>query len=399
MKVELFDLPTTVLQDFEREMVGPTLAPTWTNERIVFVNTLLGGPVTSFTMEMIGTNLLMSPMHLDKSALSFGLSDGRTLPLVTFSDLNLSLFAAEGSTTFGAAMSTLAFSAALGIDDNGVFAAAYLQSNDTLIGSSAANFLYGGAGTDTITGGGGADYIHGGAGADTSVYREFAHSQYLTSRLADGTVRVATKDGTTDTNIAVETLQFDDGSMATSSLSYLPGFTEPTSGSTGTIYRFYNNRDKAFFYTSSVAERDMIIRESTDPAYTPDNGVWPYFYQGATFEQAHSSSGATSVFRFYNTKTGHHFFTTSVAERDMVQKESTDPNYGQPGVWPFVYEGVAFNAFADASHNDALPVFRFYSPTLDRHFFTGNAAEANEIKLTGLWTAEGIGYWGEVPGP
>ena len=33
---------------------------------------------------------------------------------------------------------------------------------------------------------------------------------------------------------------------------------------------------------------------------------------------------------------------------------------------------------------------------LDRHFYTGSEAEANEIQLTGQWNYEGIGFWGEV---
>ena len=104
------------------------------------------------------------------------------------------------------------------------------------------------------------------------------------------------------------------------------------------------------------------------------------------------------VYRFYNTKTGHHFFTTSAAERDMVQRESTDPAFGQPGLWPFNFEGTGYLAYADANHRDATPVYRFYSPSLDRHFFTASADEAAQVRLTGQWTDEGIGFWGEVSG-
>jgi hypothetical protein len=43
-------------------------------------------------------------------------------------------------------------------------------------------------------------------------------------------------------------------------------------------------------------------------------------------------------------------------------------------------------------------VFRFYSPSLNRHFFTASADEAQEIRLTGVWNDEGIGFYGEVPG-
>lgn len=279
------------------------------------------------------------------------------------------------------------------------FESRFLSGNDDIAGNSSANILTGGAGNDRISGGGGIDTIDGGTGTDVSVYRELPRSDYLTSRKSDGTVTVATRDGTTDQNVNVENIEFQDGTVATTSISYLPGFTAVPSTASGSVYRFYNSRDKAFFYTTNVEERDMIIRESTDPSYTPANGLWPYFYQGTTYEQAHSSSGSVPVFRFYNAKTGHHFFTTSTSERDLVLKESMDPNYGQPGLWPFNYEGEAFRAFTTATgHRDATPIYRFYSPSLDRHFFTGSSEEAAQIRLTGQWTDEGIGYFGEVSG-
>lgn len=293
---------------------------------------------------------------------------------------------------------TAARSLAAGLTVTASFVSKYLSGDDTLQGNGLANNFSAGAGNDRIIGGAGSDTIDGGAGTDTSVYRELPRADYLVTRQSNGTVFVATRDGTNDRNVNVENLEFSDGALATSSIAYQPGFTSVPSSAVQPVFRFYNSRDKAYFYTNSVAERDLIIRESTDASFNPANGVWPYFYQGTTFEQAHSSAGSVPVFRFYNTKTGHHFFTTSVAERDLVQKESTDPNFGQPGLWPFVYEGAGIQAFGDANHKDATPVFRFYSPTLDRHFFTGSADEAAQIRLTGQWNDEGIGFWGEISG-
>ena len=165
------------------------------------------------------------------------------------------------------------------------------------------------------------------------------------------------------------------------------------------VYRFYNAKDKAFFYTPAVAERDFVISQSTDPAFTPSDDLWPYFYQGSTFEQPHSSPGEVPVYRLYNRVTGHHFFTVKADERDFVLRQSTDPSY-TPDVplWPFNDEKVGFSAYADSSHIDAQPVFRFYSPSLDRHFFTARADEASEIRLTGLWNDEGIAFYGEHAG-
>jgi hypothetical protein len=267
---------------------------------------------------------------------------------------------------------------------------------DTILALAGNDQVHAGDGNDIIDGGPGADHIDGGNGIDVAVF-PLLRGDYLLSRDSHGVVTVADRFGTTDTLVNVETIRTASGDVATSSLSYLPGFTEaPTSATL--VYRFYNDRDKAFFYTSSVGERDMIIRESTDPSFTPENGIWPYFYQGATYETGHSSAGALPVYRFYNFVTGHHFFTTSEAERENVFRESTDPSFGAPGLWTYNFEGEAFKAYSGPNHTDALEVFRFYSPSLDRHFFTGSAEEAAEIRLTGIWNDEGTGYYGELPG-
>ncbi len=269
---------------------------------------------------------------------------------------------------------------------------------DTINALAGNDIVNAGAGDDTVDGGPGSDIINGGTGSDTALYGGL-RADYLLSRDSRGVVRVADKFGVMDTLTDVEFLRIGSETIATSTLRYQPETILPPSNDANLVFRFFNVRDSAYFYTSSVAERDFIIQQSTDPAFTPLEPVWPYYYQGSTFEQAHSSAGAVSVYRFYNRDTGHHFFTTSEAEREYVFRESTDPSFGVPGpVWPFNFEGVAYQAFTGSNHIDAQPVFRFYSPTLNRHFFTASADEAQEIRLTGVWNDEGIGYFGEVPG-
>ena len=266
---------------------------------------------------------------------------------------------------------------------------------DALAGNDIVNAL---GGDDRITGGPGFDVINGGSGSDTALYTGVA-GDYLLSRNSQGVVTVSDRFGVMDTLTEVEFLQIGSSVIPTSTLSYLPAVTVAPEGVSDLVFRFYNVRDKAFFYTPSVAERNEIIRESTDPSYKPETGQWPYFYQGTTFEQSHSSAGAMPVYRFWNYLTGHHFFTLSEAEKDYVLRESTDPSFNpETGLWPFNYEAVGFTAYGDPNHPGAQAVFRFYSPTLNRHFFTADVAEANEIRLTGVWNDEGVGYYGEVPG-
>ena len=278
--------------------------------------------------------------------------------------------------------------------------------NDVLVGNAGPDSINALAGNDSINafdgndlidGGPGIDFIDGGTGNDIALF-VLPRSEYLFSRQSTGVVLVQDKFGTLDTLVNVESVQTASGTVATATMAYLPTYDEAAASST-LVYRFYNDRDKAFFYTASVAERDLIIQQSTNPAHTPNEAMWPYFYQGATFEQGHTSAGTLPVYRFYNTATGHHFFTTSEAERQNVFNESTDPGYGAPGpLWSYNFEGVAFSAYGGPGHADSQTVFRFYSPSLDRHFFTASTEEAQQIRLTGVWNDEGVGFYGEMPG-
>ena len=88
------------------------------------------------------------------------------------------------------------------------------------------------------------------------------------------------------------------------------------------VYRFYNPRTGAHFYTASGPERDAVIRD-----------YWPAFgYEGVVYAVSTAAANNQDLYRFYNTRTGAHFYTTLAAERDYVLR-----------TWPFFhYEGVAF---------------------------------------------------------
>ena len=117
-------------------------------------------------------------------------------------------------------------------------------------------------------------------------------------------------------------------------------------------------------------------------------------YQEATFEAAHSHSNGVPVYRFFNQNTGYHFFTASEAEAKIVRDNSAS------GAWPFIDEGVAYWVYANdpnpAYVGQEVAVHRFYNPSSDRHVFTASTEEVNELKLTGVWSYEGIAFWGEV---
>jgi hypothetical protein len=69
------------------------------------------------------------------------------------------------------------------------------------------------------------------------------------------------------------------------------------------------------------------------------------------------------LYRLFTQKTGQHFYTTSVAERDkaVLQFGYTD-------------EGIACDVFAQAQAGEA-PLYRSYNPNTDDHFYTASVAE------------------------
>ncbi|KQU30215.1 hypothetical protein ASG63_17210 [Methylobacterium sp. Leaf94] len=156
--------------------------------------------------------------------------------------------------------------------------------------------------------------------------------------------------------------------------------TSPVAGTAVTaVYRFYDTHTGDHFYTTSTAEKAQI--EKTLPWFTYEGTPWAAPAQGAD---------TVDVFRFFDTASNAHFFTTSVAERDQVLK--TAPTY--------TYEGVAFEAYADAGAPGGLTLERFYNTQTGQHHFAGSAEEANGINHGAAgpgWVDEGKAFTVHLP--
>ena len=135
------------------------------------------------------------------------------------------------------------------------------------------------------------------------------------------------------------------------------GASTPSAGR-APIYRFYNTQTGAHFYTASVAERDLVIQ--TLPQYV---------YEAAAFyAYASPAAGQSTVFRFFNTGTGAHFYTINPTESAFIQA-----NYPS-----FRYEGPIWYAQTGGG-NGAAPIYRFFRTSTGTHFYTVNAAERDFI--------------------
>ncbi|MEZ5707081.1 MAG: DUF1566 domain-containing protein [Burkholderiaceae bacterium] len=139
-------------------------------------------------------------------------------------------------------------------------------------------------------------------------------------------------------------------------------------------YRFYNTRTTAHFYTTSETERAHVAGTLSPP----------YSFDGPAFSVASAASpGLSPVHRFYNTQTGVHFYTISETERSNVAT-----NLPQ-----FTYEGVAYYA-SQVSGAGLVPLYRFYVPSKGFHFYTASQSERDNIiaNLASTYQYEGVGY-------
>lgn len=90
------------------------------------------------------------------------------------------------------------------------------------------------------------------------------------------------------------------------------------------------------------------------------------------------------VFRFYNTQTGVHFYTASEAERDTVRATLSQYNY----------EGIAYTAYENDSGGKHEALYRFYNTETGAHFYTTSEQEvATVVQTLQQFKYEGIAYY------
>jgi Repeat of unknown function (DUF5648)/FG-GAP-like repeat len=141
----------------------------------------------------------------------------------------------------------------------------------------------------------------------------------------------------------------------------------------GSIFRFFDSATGDHFYTLSAAEANQI--RATLPTYHDEGSPWSTPAVGAN---------TTDVFRFFDVATGNHFFTSSTAERDHVL--ATLPSYH--------FEGIAFEAYT-APGTDTLTLERFFNTQSHLHHYAASPAEIASIQSGGAgpgWVDEGAGF-------
>jgi hypothetical protein len=99
-----------------------------------------------------------------------------------------------------------------------------------------------------------------------------------------------------------------------------------------------------------------------------------------------TANGAVPVYRFWSPVLESHFFTTGADEKQtMIDLFSS--------IWTL--EGIAYFTPGDNSNPDAVPVYRFWSPAFSSHFYTISEAEKDMLlrDFPNVWTLDGIAFY------
>lgn len=147
---------------------------------------------------------------------------------------------------------------------------------------------------------------------------------------------------------------------------YENAYTKNKAADDKNIYRLYNSKTGEHFYTASIGEKNSIVR-----AGWRDEGIgWKAPAKG------------TSVYRLYNKRGGEHHYTMSMAEK----KKLLEAGWQDEGIgW--------YSEKSDAT--DAVPVYRQYNPNAfsNNHNYSTSGTEKDRLVKTG-WKDEGIGWYG-----
>ncbi len=142
------------------------------------------------------------------------------------------------------------------------------------------------------------------------------------------------------------------------------------------VWRFYNFRTGTHFYTADPAEQSRVLG-TMQGTYSLD-GVG---YTVNTSDAANS----TPLWRFYNLRTGTHFYTADPSEKARIVATMGST---------YRLDGAAYNV-SSGWVPGALTVYRFYNMRTGTHFYTADPAEKARVQSTmgGVYSLDGPGFY------
>ena len=142
---------------------------------------------------------------------------------------------------------------------------------------------------------------------------------------------------------------------------------------TDEVHRFFQFEKGFHLYTTDDVEIDYVKEKSA-------SGELSYQYEAEKFrvlsDDKDALTGATlegveAVYRFFNTETGSHLYTTDEVERAFIEENL--PNYNS--------EGIKYHAFETQPEGvETIPVFRLLNGNTGSHLYTIDQNELNYIQ-------------------
>ncbi len=142
---------------------------------------------------------------------------------------------------------------------------------------------------------------------------------------------------------------------------------------TDDVHRFYQFEKGFHLYTTDDNEINVVQEQSAagQLSYQYEAEKYTVLSDNKDALTGETLSGVKPVYRFFNTDTGAHLYTTDENEKGVI--EDTLPNYN--------FEGIKYYAFeSEPTEIDTIPVFRMLNNDSGSHLYTIDQNELNYIQ-------------------
>jgi hypothetical protein len=143
-------------------------------------------------------------------------------------------------------------------------------------------------------------------------------------------------------------------------------------------------------------QRNLATDFATIPAFDPRNPeIWTIKFRVAEHGSAiidqiaigpDPAGGRIPVYHFWSPTLQTHFFTIAAQEKQYLID-----------TWPYIwtFEGISYFTSPQGSDPNLTPVYRFWSPTLSSHFYTISEDERDFLvhQFPDVWSLEGIAFY------
>ncbi|MFC5503384.1 hypothetical protein ACFPJ4_14140 [Lysinimonas soli] len=202
----------------------------------------------------------------------------------------------------------------------------------------------------------------------------------------DGSTGAVTSTMLAYDDAQVESVYIDESRSLVYGLSSTSAFTDPA-GPTGPgvalgMVSVFSAATKSFVEELQVGAQSFVAGLDT----MSGNLHVINFNHGNPSVNVITPLAEQNVFRFWLPSSNDHFFTMNVTEAEGILRL-------YPSLWR--YEGVAYQAFA-TQESGTVPLYRFWSPDLQGHFFTASQQERDAVVsryASHVWSYEGVDFY------